>query len=273
MTRTCGIGVLAVVLAAGVVELGRAQQETVERVTVAFSDPARPGTLAVQLLHGSLTVRAADRRDVLIEARPRGQERGDANASGLRRLPQRGSFSVEEENNTMRLSSPMPNGRTDFTILVPARTNLKVALVNDGTLTIEGIDGDIEATNLNGPITLTRVAGSVVAHSTNGRVVATVSRVAAQKAMAFTSLNGAVDVTLPASVKANVKLRSDQGDIYTDFDVQLTPSKEPVVKDARQGGGRYRIDVDRTLYGTINGGGPEFELRTFNGPVYLRKGT
>ena len=75
MTRTWGIGVLAVVLAAGVVEPGRAQQETVERVTVAFSDPARPGTLAVQLLQGSLTVRAADRRDVLIEARPRGQER------------------------------------------------------------------------------------------------------------------------------------------------------------------------------------------------------
>jgi hypothetical protein len=29
--------------------------------------------------------------------------------------------------------------------------------------------------------------------------------------------------------------------------------------------------VDRSIYGTINGGGPDFELRTFNGDIYLRK--
>ena len=75
------------------------------------------------------------------------------------------------------------------------------------------------------------------------------------------------------SVKANVKLRSDQGDVFTDFDVQLTASKEaPVVNDTRQSDGRYRIEVDRTLYGTINGGGPEFEFRSYNGNVYLRRG-
>ena len=102
-------------------------------------------------------------------------------------------------------------------------------------------------------------------------MVAVLSRVTAQKAMAFTSLNGAVDVTLPASVKANVKLRSDQSDVFTDFDIQLTAPKEPpVARDARQSGGRYRLEIDRSLYGTINGGGPEFELRSFNGSVLLR---
>jgi hypothetical protein len=44
------------------------------------------------------------------------------------------------------------------------------------------------------------------------------------------------------------------------------------VTDARQSGGRYRVEIDRSLYGTINGGGPEFELRSFNGNVYLRRG-
>ena len=108
---------------------------------------------------------------------------------------------------------------------------------------------------------------------TNGKVIATMSRVTAQKAMAFTSLNGEVDVTLPASVKANVKLRSDQGDVFTDFDIQLTAPKEaPAARDSRQSGSRYRLEVDRSLYGTINGGGPEFELRSFNGSVYLRRG-
>jgi len=69
-----------------------------------------------------------------------------------------------------------------------------------------------------------------------------------------------------------VKLRSDQGDVFTDFDIQLTTTREaPAVKDTRKSDGRYRIEVDRSLFGTINGGGPEFELRSFNGNVYLRR--
>jgi hypothetical protein len=29
--------------------------------------------------------------------------------------------------------------------------------------------------------------------------------------------------------------------------------------------------MDRSIYGTVNGGGADFELRTFNGEIYLRK--
>jgi hypothetical protein len=265
------VGMVAAVMVGAT---GMGAQDQAERLTVPFSDPSRPGLLNVQMMHGSLTIRGTNRRDVSIEGRSREQaERSDPPPSGLRRLTQRGSFTVDEQANVMRLSAAMPSRGHDFVVEVPQRTNLKLGLVNSGELTVEGVEGDIEATNVNGPITLTNVSGSVVAHSTNGKVIATFARVAAQKAMAFTSLNGGVDVTLPAAVKANVKLRSDQGDVYSDFDIQLTTSRDaPVVKDTRQSNGRYRIEVDRALYGTINGGGPEFELRTFNGHVYLRRG-
>ena len=90
--------------------------------------------------------------------------------------------------------------------------------------------------------------------------------------MAFTSLNGTVDVTLPPTTKANLRLRSDRGDVYSDFDVQLAPAAAPVVEESRSSNGRYRISRNRSIVGTINGGGPEFELRTFNSNVYVRKG-
>jgi hypothetical protein len=255
--------------------LGRAQGQG-DRLTVPFSDPSKPGLLNVNLMAGSVTIRGADRRDVLIDAVPIDdrQPRSDQAPAGMRRLTQRAGFTVDEQTNTMRVGSQDPSRGMNFTIEVPRRTNLKLSVVNGRTITVDGVEGDIETNNLNGPTTtLTNVSGSVVAHATNGKVVATIARVTAQKAMAFTSMNGGVDVTLPASVKANVKLRSDQGDVFTDFDVQLTASKEaPVVKDTRQSDGRYRIEVDRTLYGTINGGGPEFEFRSYNGNVYLRRG-
>jgi DUF4097 and DUF4098 domain-containing protein YvlB len=90
--------------------------------------------------------------------------------------------------------------------------------------------------------------------------------------MAFTSLNGNVDVTLPSSVKATFKLRSDMGDVFTDFDLQLQAQTTPVPNSRRENG-QFRIEVNRSISGTANGGGAEIELRTFNGSVYLRKGS
>jgi hypothetical protein len=93
--------------------------------------------------------------------------------------------------------------------------------------------------------------------------------VPADKPMSFTSFNGNVDVTLPTSARANLKMRSDRGDVYTDFEVQTTaastPQARPNDRGTRDSRGRYRIDLDRSIYGTINGGGADFELRTFNG--------
>ena len=83
-------------------------------------------------------------------------------------------------------------------------------------------------------------------------------------------MNGTVDVTLPASIKADLKLRSDQGDVFTDFDLQMQQSAAST--STSKNNGRFRIDVNRSITGTINGGGPDIELRTLNGSVILRKG-
>ena len=67
------------------------------------------------------------------------------------------------------------------------------------------------------------------------------------------------------------KLRSERGEIFTDFDLQLK-SQSAATAEARRGSGPLRIDVNRDVVGTVNGGGPEIELRSFNGAIYLRKG-
>jgi hypothetical protein len=99
------------------------------------------------------------------------------------------------------------------------------------------------------------------------------TRVAPDRPMAFTTFNGPVDVTLPATVKANLKLRSDHGEIFTDFDVQTRPASSTSSPSVRGPDGRIHIDINQSIQGTVNGGGPEFELRSFNGNIYVRKGT
>ena len=249
-------------------------------ITVSFSDPSRPGLLKVNLMQGNITVKTHAGKDVIIQTKARNgsdrrtnNRRQDPDTAGLKRLDAVSSgLTVEEENNVMSIGSRSMSNSTDLEIQVPVKTNLKLGILNGDYMVVQGVDGDIDATNQNGDLTLTDVSGSVVAHSSNGKVLVTMKRVTAQKPMSFTSLNGNVDVTLPADTKANMKLRTDNGEVYTDFEVQLKPNAAaPVVEDTRRSGGRYRINVDKSVLGAINGGGPDFELRTMNGNVYIRK--
>jgi hypothetical protein len=253
---------------------GRQDQPPAEQVTVPLTDAARPALIDVSLVHGSITVRGANRKDLLVIARSeteRPSRRNDAEATGLRRIPQAAGFRITEETNRVKVSSDNPNRSIAFEIQAPARTNLKLSTVNGGEILVENIEGDIEIRNTNGGITLNNVAGAVTAGTTNGSVRASLTRVAAERGMSFTSLNGKVDVTLPPATKANLRMRSDNGEVYSDFDVRLSPSAS-VVQENRNENGRYRISRNRTIVGAINGGGPEFELRTFNSNVYVRKG-
>ena len=256
---------------------------TTQRVSVALSDPSRPGTIQMDIVMGSIQVRGGNRRDILIEARagggagarPRRRTNDEPPPAGLRRLTQNGGFSVEEDRNTVSIDVGPPRN-IDFIIEVPMQTNVDLETVM-GSIVVDGVEGELELESVNGTVMLTNVGGSVVAHTVNGKLTATITRPAAQKAMAFTSMNGSVDVTLPAAVKANLKLRSDQGDVYTDFDLQLrrgsarpNPNPNPDI-DVRRNGRTRVIDVDNAIYGSVNGGGPDFEMRTFNGNVYVRK--
>jgi DUF4097 and DUF4098 domain-containing protein YvlB len=245
-----------------------------ERGIISLSDPTRPATVHLGLVQGSITVRGTDRKDVLVEANveDEGDDKpGRPDAKGLRRIPQRAPLTVEEENNRVAINAGSPNRFYNFIIEVPVKTNLEVSTINGGEVAVEGVDGELEIGNVNGGITLTRVGGAVVAHTTNGDVHVSLVRVTPQKSMAFTTLNGDIDVTVPPSTKANLRLRSDQGEIFTDFELKVLPeSAMPTIEDTRKEGGRYRIEINKALAGAINGGGPDFELRSFAGDIYVR---
>ena len=51
--------------------------------------------------------------------------------------------------------------------------------------------------------------------------------------------------------------------MFTQQAVEMKESKDP--------GGRTMKEIGKVIGGAINGGGPEFELRSFNGNVYVRK--
>src|SRR6185312_3372786 len=248
------LSLIAVCLLAGPVL--RAQSP--DRVRVPLTDPTRPATVRAHLLNGSINVIGANVREVTIEARLR--------EGGMHRIPTSSTgLSVDADNNQVRITTDQINRTVDLTITVPIRTSLSLKSVNDGSITVNGVDGELDVDNVNGPVTLKNISGSVVAHALNDKVLVTFLRVDPQKPMAFSSLNGDIDVTFPPDLKANVSMRTDNGEVFSDFDVQLqATAPRQTVEDNRAEGGKYRVRVDKTARGTINGGGPEIQFKDFN---------
>jgi DUF4097 and DUF4098 domain-containing protein YvlB len=244
------------------------------RVTVPLSDPTRPARVSAHLLNGSITVRGAEVKDIVVEARVRDGGRSESRAEGgMKRIPVTSTgLSIDADGNQVRISTDSINRTVDLTITVPTRASLVLKSVNDGSITVTGVDGELDVDNVNGPVTLKSVSGSVVAHALNDRVLVTFNRVDPQKPMAFSSLNGDIDVTFPPDLKATVSMRTDNGEVYSDFDVQLQPNApQQTVEDGRAHGGKYRVRVDKSVRGTINGGGQEIQFKNFNGNIYIRK--
>ena len=242
-----------------------------DRVSVPLSDPSRPALVKASLVNGGITVKGYDGKEVVVEARARNRESGRSDSNMKRIIVSSSGLSVEEENNEVRINTDSYMRPVDLTISVPLHTSLKLSAVNSGDIVVTGVDGELDVNDVNGSVTLNNVSGSAVAHALNGRLLATFTRVNPQKPMAFSSLNGDIDVTFPADLKANLSLKSDRGEILTDFEVQIQAGPVPPTVEDGRGHGKYRVWVDKTVHGTINGGGSEYQFTNFNGGIYIRK--
>ena len=279
-----------------------------QHVTVPFRDPAAPRKLEVNLATmATLTVRGTERTDVAIDYTMRGpfapRPRISEPPPGMHRIGGSSALEASQDGNVVRVNGGGWLGNLgDVNIQVPAQTSVTIASSLGGKVVVENIAGEIEVNQLNGEITVTNASGPVVAHSTNGKIVASLSRLAPNKSVSFSTFNGDIDLTLPADAKATLKARADNGDIFTDFDVKVEPqpaapspppppppappappapiSSRTAIRNQVRDQVRAQVRTavksavgGRTDYveGTINGGGPEIQFTTFNGRILIHK--
>lgn len=251
--------------------LAGAQENTENRVVVPARNGSRPRTVDIGIVHGSITVKAGSGSDVIAEA-PGIKPRTDSRVPpGMHRIdaPMRGGVNVEEQGDVLRIGLGMSSQGNDLQVTVPANTSVK-AHTTHGEITITGVHGEIDAASVHGDLTLTNVAGTVLASTVHGSIRVSMDQVDQSKPLSFSTLSGNIDVTLPADTKMNLKLKADRGDIWSDFDVKLTGSGA-LSQPARSANGRYRIVMERSLNGTINGGGVDAKFYTVNGRITIHK--
>jgi DUF4097 and DUF4098 domain-containing protein YvlB len=246
--------------------------QTANEFTVPLSDPAKRGKLNARINYGSITVKGTARKDVLVKYKGEQDEedKSESTKDGLRRIGGGGmDLEVTEDNNVVRVSSDSWNNKLSLEIEVPSGMDLEVKTYNDGDLMITNVQGEVELTNYNGEITALNISGTVVATTFNGGIKVTFNNVTAGTPMSYSTYNGDIDITFPATLKDSMRMKTEQGDIYSGFDVDFKSSGPIQKKDAKPG--VYKVVIDEWKRGDINGGGPEITMKNYNGDIYLRK--
>lgn len=243
-----------------------------EQIAVPLSNPGQPGKLEIGIVRGSISVTGYDGQEVIIKYNSdEDDDKNRVTQDGLRRISNNSAgFEATENKNTVRISGASPMREINFEISVPRNFSLHLSTVNGGGLTIENINGEMELSNINGDITMHNISGSALVNTVNGDVTATFNSVDNNKPMAFSNLNGDIDITFPANAKLTAKMKSEWGEVFTDFEMDVKRSDTNIKSsDGRSGG--YKISVNNWIYGDINGGGPEYLFKSMKGDIYIRK--
>ena len=140
----------------------------------------------------------------------------------------------------------------DFTVHVPAGVALDAHTVN-GDIDVADLESNVDAGTVNGSIDIS-TSGWARASTVNGSITAVMGSADWPGGAEFETVNGAIRLTLPSDVSANLTANTVNGDIETDF---------PVTVQGRWG--------PRRISGTLGGGGRELRLKTVNGGITLRR--
>ena len=252
--------ILAVIgLTLGACAAGIAQDYSGDRIVVPAHNASRARVVNCSLLNGAITVKTHAGDDVIVEGSEHHSR--EEYQGGMHRIgdSSRG-LEVVEDGEVITVHNRNGNGAVYLT--VPVNTSLKLHTLS-GSIDVDGVHGEVDVHTLNGHLTLTNISGTVTADSQNGPIKVTMDSVASNKPLAFSTLNGVIDVTLPADLKADLTVKTNHGAVYSDFDVTLGATHG--LND------HNRVRIDNTIRGAINGGGVDLTIHTLNGAVYIRK--
>lgn len=273
-----------------VIPVGGLVAQSSETLTIPLSAPGQRGQLEIDLVNGSIIVESYEGSEVIIVATPKDERmtkinhecegcpkiknkdkdgyKADIRSEGMKRISSNPiELEASEKDNRVEVESNSFKRGIILEVKVPANFDLELSTVNQGDITVSGINGSLDINNVNGKIEMTDISGSVLSNTVNGDITAQFKTVSADEQMVFTTLNGDVDITFPSSVKATTKMKSDRGEIFSDFDMNIRKSQP---KSSRNGQ-EFKIEINAWVYGDINGGGPEYTMQNMNGNIYIRE--
>jgi Putative adhesin len=140
----------------------------------------------------------------------------------------------------------------DFTIRVPVGVDFAGRTINGG-IKVDSLAGNVLGRTVNGSISIS-TSGYATARTVNGEISAKLGNSNWPGSLEFKTINGEINLDLPAGTNTSVKANTFNGEVSSDFPLTM------LGRSSR-----------KELSGTIGSGGRELILKTLNGSINLKR--
>jgi DUF4097 and DUF4098 domain-containing protein YvlB len=211
------------------------------------------GRVSLENINGNVTITGWDRNEVQIDAvkSARDQQRLDE-----------ARIEVDEANDAVRIRTRYPEHNTNnnpasvrYELHVPRAARLdKIDLVN-GSLDVQQISGEVNASLVNGSLHARDLAGRSELSTVNGALQADFNSLNNVRDISLKSVNGSIALALPPSPNADIEANTVSGSIRTDFPLEVR--------------GHF---VGKSVNGKLGSGGTRIEMSNVNGSIRIGPG-
>jgi len=219
------------------------------------------GTVSLENVNGDVTIEVWETPEVWVQA---------VKSASSPELLEALHVKIDASSSAVRIDTEYPSSRrsddrdhetskrdsgwhckVEYTLTIPRTAVIdEIDLVN-GNLLIVGVEGGMEAETVNGNIVVRDAAGDASLSTVNGGIEFFADRLDFGERIDLETVNGTVDLYLPASAGAEIRAESVNGRLSNDFDIEVHK-------------GKY---VGSDFKGTVGGGGARVDLETVNGSI------
>jgi hypothetical protein len=171
-------------------------------------------------------------------------------------------LNAEKKGDGTVLTQISSNGDGEYVVLVPKGVTIvyEHSSPHGDDVLLRNITGEIEVTTNHSGVKLDNVTGPMSISTVHGDIEGNFGGVNQSGPISIVSSHGDIDLALPTATKADFRISTGWGEIYSDLDIKV---------DANQGSMK-QYGANKVV-GKLNGGGVSFEVKSSHGSIYLRK--
>ena len=183
------------------------------------------------------------------------------NGSGLEDNTGLGLSVVKEGDNNVVQQLSSRKSRS-YIVKVPKGVTIvyEHSSAHGDDVVFKNILGEIESTTNHSDVALENVTGPITINTVHGDIDGGFTNINQANPISIVSSHGDIDLSIPDNTKANLKVDTSWGEIYSDLNIDIAIEE-----------GEMKSYGGNNVVGTLNGGGVSFQVKSTHGSIYLRK--
>lgn len=217
------------------------------------------GRVSLENINGGVQIKVWDRAALQLDAIKKAYRKDRLDEAKIDVTSTEQNIRIKTEypsgNQTFRSGEGRYNNPAivEYVLTVPRKAMLETIELVNGSLDIDGVEGDVKASSINGKVVARGLMGEAKLSTINGQLHAIFVKLDDAKPISLNSVNGSVNLIIPSDANAAIRASTVHGGISNDFGLQV----------------RHGDYVGHNLDGQIGNGGPRIKLENVNGSIKI----